>query len=213
MQKEEENKIIDNTAKTEDNATSVEVAKETPPAEEPKKEFSAERRNFNRDRKKNPRRPSRKEGRTKPEFDHKIVSIRRVTRVVAGGRRFSFSVTLVAGNRKGKVGIGQGKSSDTPLAIDKAMRDAKKKMIDVRLTKDSSIPHDVTARFGSSEVMMRPSPGRGILAGSSVRTVLELAGVNSVNSKILSGSKNTANIAKAAIVALESFSKTRTKIS
>jgi len=167
----------------------------------------------NREFKKNPRRSTRKEGRVKSEFDQKIVSIRRVTRVVAGGRRFSFSVTLVAGNRKGKVGVGQGKAGDTPIAIDKAMRNAKKNMIEVKLTKNTSIPHDTTAKFGSSKVLIIPSPGRGILAGSSVRTVLELAGVNSVNAKILSGSKNSANIAKATIEALKEFSKTRKKIS
>lgn len=167
----------------------------------------------NKEFKKNPRRAVRKEGRVKSEFDQKIVSIRRVTRVVAGGRRFSFSVTLVAGNRKGKVGVGQGKAGDTPIAIDKAMRNAKKNMIEVKLTKSASIPHDTSAKFGSSNVLIMPAPGRGILAGSSVRTVLELAGVNSVNAKILSGSKNSANIAKATIEALKEFSKTRKKIS
>src|SRR5690606_4051415 len=78
----------------------------------------------------------RREARVRPEFDHKTVSIRRVTRVTSGGRRFSFSVTLVAGNRKGMVGVGQGKAGDTPLAIDKALRNAKKHMITVHTTKD-----------------------------------------------------------------------------
>ena len=131
-----------------------------------------------------------------------------MTRVVAGGRRFSFSITLVAGNRKGMVGVGQGKSSDTPIAIDKAVRDAKKNMITVKTTKEMSIPHEVDAKYGSCRVLIMPAPGRGILAGSSARTVLELAGLNSVNAKILSGSKNRANIAKATIKALEELAKT-----
>ena len=161
-----------------------------------------------RDQKKNPRRPAKKDARVKSEFDQKTVSIRRVTRVTSGGRRFSFSVTLVAGNRKGMVGVGQGKSGDTPVAIDKALRDAKKNMIQVRMTKDGSIPHEVTAKFGGSRVKIMPAPGRGLLAGSSVRTVLELAGLNSVNAKILSGTKNRANNAKVAVEALRKLSRT-----
>ncbi|OHA89071.1 MAG: hypothetical protein A2741_02680 [Candidatus Zambryskibacteria bacterium RIFCSPHIGHO2_01_FULL_43_27] len=161
-----------------------------------------------REHKKNPRRSARKDTRVRSEFDHKTVSVRRVTRVVAGGRRFSFSITLVAGNRKGMVGVGQGKSSDTPIAIDKAVRDAKKNMITVKTTKEMSIPHEVDAKYGSCRVLIMPAPGRGILAGSSARTVLELAGLNSVNAKILSGSKNRANIAKATIKALEELAKT-----
>jgi len=158
------------------------------------------------ERRKNPRKTSRREGRVKPEFDHKLISIRRVTRVVAGGRRFTFSATVVIGNRKGKVGVGQGKSSDTPLAIEKAIRNAKKSLITVNLTKDSSIPHDTYAKFGAGRVLIMPAPGRGILAGSSVRSVLEMAGINSVNSKILSGSKNPVNNAKAAVKALAKLS-------
>jgi small subunit ribosomal protein S5 len=164
-----------------------------------------------RDHKKNPRRAGKKDARVRSEFDHKTVSIRRVTRVTSGGRRFSFSVTLVAGNRKGMVGVGQGKSGDTPVAIDKALRDAKKNMIQVNTTKDMSIPHEVSAKFGSCRVLIMPAPGRGILAGSSARSVLELAGLTSVNAKILSGSKNRANIAKVTVKALESLHRTVNK--
>ncbi len=161
-----------------------------------------------RDPKKNPRRAPKKDVRVRSEFDQKTVSIRRVTRVTSGGRRFSFSVTLVAGNRKGLVGVGQGKAGDTPLAIDKALRDAKKNMIQVKTTKDMSIPHEVEAKFGGSRVKIMPAPGRGILAGSSVRTVIELAGLNSINAKILSGTKNRANNAKVAVEALRKLSQT-----
>lgn len=159
------------------------------------------------------RQPRRRDARTKPEFDQKIVSLRRVTRVMAGGRRFSFSVALVAGNRKGMVGVGQGKASDTPLAIEKAFRDARKNMITVNTTKEMSIPHDVEAKYAASRVKIMPAPGKGILAGSSVRTVLELAGLKEVGAKLLSRSKNSANNAYVAIVALKKLEKTKIKSS
>ncbi|MDQ3089993.1 MAG: 30S ribosomal protein S5 [bacterium] len=160
----------------------------------------------------NTRRPQRREARAKPEFDQKIVSLRRVTRVTSGGRRFAFSVCVVAGNRKGMVGVGQGKAGDTPLAIDKAFRDAKKNMITVNTSKGMSIPHEIEAKFASSVVVIRPAPGKGILAGSSVRTVLELAGLREINSKLLSRSKNKTNNAYAAIMALDKLRLTKIKL-
>ncbi|MEX0931554.1 MAG: 30S ribosomal protein S5 [Candidatus Paceibacterota bacterium] len=153
------------------------------------------------------RRDTRRKERVKPEFDHKIISIRRVARVVAGGRRFAFSVTLVAGNKKGSVGVGLGKAGDTALAIEKAFRDAKKRMITIPLTKNRSIPYDVQAKYASSTITIAPAPDRGLIAGSSVRTVLEFAGVTDVTSKILTRSKNQLNIARATITALEPFTK------
>lgn len=158
------------------------------------------------DRKRNPRRArrgGRREERQRPEFDQKIVSIRRVTRVMAGGRRFSFSVSMVIGDKKGKVGVGIGKAGDTQLAIEKAIRDAKKHMITVPMNKEMHIPHDVHSKYASSEVMIMPAPGRGLVAGSSVRTVLELAGVKDVTAKIFSRSKNKLNNARAAVEALK----------
>lgn len=145
--------------------------------------------------------------RAKSEFDQKIVNIRRVTRVVAGGRRFSFSVALVAGDRKGRVGVGLGKAGDTALAIDKAVKDAKKNMVTVPLTKNKSIRHDVEAKYSSSIVSIRPSRGRGLVAGGAVRTVLEFAGVTDVTSKILTRSKNHLNNARAALKALSQLSQ------
>lgn len=153
----------------------------------------------------NPRRPRRGGPRTeraRSEFDQKIISIRRVTRVTSGGRRFAFSVAMVIGDKKGRVGVGIGKAGDTQLAIEKATRDAKKHMITVPMNKDQHIPHDVHTKYASSEVMVMPSPGRGLVAGSSVRTVLELAGVKDVTAKIFSRSKNKLNNAKAAVEAL-----------
>ncbi|MEX0933228.1 MAG: 30S ribosomal protein S5 [Candidatus Paceibacterota bacterium] len=141
--------------------------------------------------------------RPKPEFDQKIISIRRVTRVVAGGRRFSFSVALVTGDRNGSVGVGIGKASDTALAIEKAFRDAKQSMRTFKRTEEGSIPHDVEAKYTSSVVMLRPSKGKGLVAGSSVRTVLELGGIKDVSGKLLSRSKNKLNNARATMKALE----------
>lgn len=141
------------------------------------------------------------------EFDQKIIGIRRVTRVVAGGRRFSFSVSMVIGDKKGRVGVGLGKATDTALAIEKATRDAKKRLITLALTGSKSIPTEVSAKYGASQVAIRPSKGRGLVAGSSVRTVLELAGVRDVTAKMLSRSKNPINNARAAIKALTAVSK------
>lgn len=156
-----------------------------------------------REFKKNARKSApRREARVRPEFDQKIISLRRVTRVVTGGRRFSFSVGIVIGDRKGRVGVGLGKAGDTPLAIDKAVRDAKKNMIQVKTTKTGSIPHEVLAKFSSSRVHIMRAPGKGILAGSSVRTVLEFAGLKEISAKIFSKSKNKLNNANAAIKAL-----------
>lgn len=143
--------------------------------------------------------------RAKSEFDSKMITIRRVSRVVAGGRRFSFSVAIIIGNKKGRVGVGLGKAGDTTLAIDKATRDAKKHMITVALTKDSSIPHEVSAKFNASRVVLMPARGRGLVAGSSVRPVLELAGISNIVAKVHSGSKNGLNNARAAIEALKTI--------
>src|SRR3989338_1505612 len=159
--------------------------------------------------KKNQRKGSpRREARIRSEFDQKIISIRRVTRVVTGGRRFAFSVGVVIGDRKGRVGVGLGKATDTPVAIDKAVRDARKHMIKVNMTKTGSIPHEVDAKFSSSRVHIMRAPGKGILAGSSVRTVLEYAGLKEISAKIFSKSKNKLNNACAAVKALSTL-KTR----
>jgi small subunit ribosomal protein S5 len=125
---------------------------------------------------------------------------------MAGGRRFNFSAALVLGDKKGAVGIGVGKAADTALAVEKATRDAKRNMIHVPLTKNRSIKYNVSSSYCASVVEVRPSPGRGLVAGSSVRTVLELAGVSDVTAKLLSRSKNSINNARAAIEALRQLS-------
>ncbi len=149
------------------------------------------------------RRQGARPPRAKSEFDQKMINIRRVARVMAGGRRFSFSVAIIIGNKKGKVGVGLGKAGDTTLAIDKAVRDAKKRMITVPLTKSGSIAHETAAKYAASCVTLMPAKGRGLVAGSSVRSVLELAGVTDVVGKLHSGSKNGLNNARSAIEALK----------
>jgi small subunit ribosomal protein S5 len=152
-------------------------------------------------------RPGDSRDRIKPEFDSKMIDIRRVTRVAAGGRRYSFSVAVVAGDRKGRVGVGLGKGGDTSLAIEKATREAKKHLIKVPLSAQMIIPHAVEAKYGSARIMIFPARGRGIVAGSSARNVIELAGIKDVCAKVMSGSKNKINIAKAAIAALDKLIK------
>ncbi len=134
----------------------------------------------------------------KPEFDQKMVSIRRVTRVVAGGRRMTFAVALAIGDKKGSIGLGTGKGGDTSLAIAKALRQAKKNMFKIKTTKEMSIPHQVSAKFSSSKLTMMPNRGKGLVAGSTVRDILILGGLKNVTAKLHSGSKNKLNNARVA---------------
>jgi small subunit ribosomal protein S5 len=145
--------------------------------------------------------------RVKPEFDSKIIDIRRVTRVTSGGRRMNFSVAVVAGDHKGRVGVGLGKSIDTASAVEKATREAKKNLIKVPLSAQMTIPHAVEEKYASARIMIFPARGRGVVAGSSARAVIELAGIKDVCAKFLSGSKNRLNNAKVAIEALKKLSK------
>ncbi len=134
----------------------------------------------------------------KPEFDQKMVSIRRVTRVVAGGRRMTFAVALAIGDKKGSIGLGTGKGGDTAIAIAKALRQAKKNMFKIKTTKDLSIPHEVSSKFSSSRLEMMPNKGKGLVAGSTVRDMLILAGIKNITAKLHSGSKNKLNNARVA---------------
>lgn len=140
--------------------------------------------------------------RPKPEFDQKMVSIRRVTRVVAGGRRMTFAVALAIGDKKGSVGLGTGKGGDTAIAIAKALRQAKKNMFKIKTTKEMSIPHPVSAKYSSARLTMMPNHGKGLVAGSTVRDMLTLAGIKNITAKLHSGSKNKLNNARAAYTAL-----------
>jgi small subunit ribosomal protein S5 len=196
---------------TQDTKTNIPAPAAANPAVKPmdvgRKPF-APRRGGEGDRVKNHRRGnSSRPERVKPEFDQKILNIRRVTRVTKGGKRMNFSIAMAVGNRKGSVGVGTGKANDTSAAIDKAYRNAKKNVIQLNLTKTMSIPHDVSAKYSSGRVMIIPAPGRGVSAGSAVKNVIELAGVNDVTAKIISPSKNKLNISRAAIMALSAFDK------
>src|ERR1700733_13482718 len=139
---------------TQNNPIKNTPAPTAPPAAQapaPARSFAGHgREGGDRQRRNSRRYGGRQEGKVKPEFDQKIIDIRRVTRVVAGGRRFSFSVAIVIGDRKGSVGVGIGKAGDTALAIEKALKSAKKNMIKIQVTKGMSIPYEVDAKFAAS---------------------------------------------------------------
>ena len=142
--------------------------------------------------------------REKPEYDQKLIDLRRVARVMAGGRRFSFRASLVIGNRKGDVGFASAKGVDTALAIEKAFKQARKHMVRVPLTKEGTIPHEVRAKHAGSRLLLKPArQGRGIMAGGPVRVVCDLAGVRDITGKILSRSTNKLNNALVTMKALQ----------
>jgi small subunit ribosomal protein S5 len=139
------------------------------------------------------------------EWQERVVQIRRVTKVVKGGKKLSFRAIVIIGNERGQVGVGVGKAADVIGAVKKGVADGKKHLIEVPLTKANSIPHPVNGAGGGAKVMMRPaSPGTGVIAGGAVRTVLELAGVRNILAKQL-GSGNPLNNARAAVRALSSL--------
>ncbi|HBI17491.1 MAG: 30S ribosomal protein S5 [Candidatus Moranbacteria bacterium GW2011_GWF2_34_56] len=147
---------------------------------------------------------SDKKRREKPEFEQKLLDLARVTRVVKGGRRFSFRATMVIGDRKGRVGVGVGKGSDVSNAIGKAVNDAKKDMINVDISR-GTIAYDMSVKMGSAKIMIKPAKeGRGIVAGGAVRAVVDLAGIKDIVSKSL-GTSNKLNVARATIKALKEF--------
>lgn len=144
--------------------------------------------------------------RKKPEFDQKMIDLARVTRVVKGGRRFSFRAAVVIGNRKGKVGFGVAKGSDVSSAIGKAVVDARKNLTTVKRT-NTTIAFDVAKKYGAARVMLRPAKeGRGIVAGGAMRTVIEFAGIKDVVAKSL-GASNKINVARATILALQELNR------
>lgn len=146
----------------------------------------------------------------KTDWQERVVQIRRVTKVVKGGKKLSFRAIVVVGNEKGQVGVGVGKAGDVIGAVKKGVADGKKHLVDVPLTKSFSIPHPSLGEGGGARVFMRPAaPGTGVIAGGAVRTVLELAGVRNVLAKQL-GSNNPLNNARAtanALADLRTFSE------
>jgi small subunit ribosomal protein S5 len=140
----------------------------------------------------------------KSEFEERVIEVRRVARTVAGGRRIRFRALVVIGNKKGKVGMGAAKANDVSEAVKKAVSKAKKHIVTVPII-EGTIPYEVTAKFGSAIVMLRPAAsGTSIVAGGSIRAVAELAGITDLLSKML-GSSNKVNNIVAAINAFASF--------
>lgn len=153
------------------------------------------------------RRERRKERKSREEeereeLDERVVHIARTSKVVKGGRRFSFRAVVVVGDQNGKVGVGVGKAREVPEAIRKASDRARKAMVDVNLL-GTTIPHSVQTRFGAGEVLLKPaSPGTGVIAGGGVRAVVEAAGIKDILSKSL-GSDNILNVVQASFAALQ----------
>lgn len=141
------------------------------------------------------------------EFQDRVVEIRRVAKVVKGGRRFNFSALVVVGDGKGRVGVGLGKANTVPVAISKGQDKAKREMFNVPM-RNTTIPHGVIGKYESSEVLLKPaSEGTGVIAGGGVRAVLELAGIKDVLTKAL-GSTTSVNLVKATV---EGLQRLRTK--
>lgn len=142
--------------------------------------------------------------REKPEFEQKLLDVRRTARMVAGGRRFSFRVVVILGNKKGKVGVGVAKGADVSIAVDKAVKQAKKNLIDVVITEDGSILYKIEAKYSAARVMLKPAAkGRGVIAGGTVRAICNLAGIENITAKIIGRTNNKLNNARATIKALE----------
>jgi len=141
---------------------------------------------------------------SKSEFQERIIDLRRVTRVVAGGKRFSFRATVVVGDLKGKVGLGVAKGLDVAAAVAKARRQAQKNLVSVPLKDGRTIPYDIEVKYNTARIRLKPAkPGHGLIAGGGARVVLELAGIKDISAKQLGRTTNKLTNAMAALKALE----------
>ena len=166
---------------------------------EAKNEAPRGRKPFN----KNGRRPLRE--RKQDEFEDRTVAVNRVVKTVKGGRKLRFASLIVAGDKKGRVGMGTGKAKEVPDGIKKAAERARKTTIVVPMVKGNTIPHSVVGRHGACRVFLRPAPeGTGIVAGGPVRAVLELAGIRNIYSKVY-GSRTSINVVRATVNAIENL--------
>lgn len=139
------------------------------------------------------------------EFKDQVIYVGRVTKVVKGGKNFSFSALVVVGDGRGKVGFGLGKALEVPSAIKKGIESAKRNMIKVAVTPNGTIPHPVVGRFGSGSVMLKPAPeGTGVIAGAAVRAIMEAVGISNVLTKSL-GSSNPHNVVRATFAGFQSL--------
>lgn len=146
-----------------------------------------------------------------PEFQETVVTVRRVSKTVKGGRNMRFTALVVVGNGKGTVGFGTGKAKEVPDAIKKALEAAKKNLYKVPMAKGDTFPHYVEGKFGACKVVMKPAPdGTGIVAGGPVRAVLELAGIKNIYSKVY-GSRNSINMVRATVNGITNL-KTTAKV-
>ena len=144
-----------------------------------------------------------REQKTKDDFESKLLDLARVAHTRAGGRKIGFRAVIIIGDKKGKVGLGVARGKDVALAVEKATRMAKKKLIEVSIINDT-ILHEVQAKFGAAKILLRPQKkGRGLVAGGTVRVICGLVGIKNVSSKVLGKTKNKLNNARATIAALK----------
>ncbi len=195
----EEAKVESETVESTEVASETKEVVASPKAKAGKEHFAKNETDFNKTKKAKPRTAPKKQF----EFEDKIIDIARVTTVVKGGRRFSFSAIVAIGNKKGKVGLGHGKANEVPDAIKKAFKNAENNLIEVPIINKSTIPHEVKAKYSASQIIIKPAPkGKGIVASGTIRTVVELAGYTDIYTKSY-GSRTKQNAAKVAIKALQ----------
>lgn len=195
----EENKINEVEVKEE---TSNNESSETQVKSEEKKNF---KKNFIKGSKKFGNKRNDKREPQQKEYEERVVAINRVSKTVKGGRRMKFAALVIIGNKKGKYGFGSGKSGEVPDAIKKAVDKARRNTYTITLSKNDTIAHEVIGQFGATKVFLKPAPeGTGIIAGSTVRAILELSGIRNVYSKVY-GSRTPTNAVKATLKALNSL--------